>query len=157
MLRTVRSPLTPHAEPAIQEQWKGTLGSARDHGFVCTAALLMLQKPILLSSTTCLVLGLSSFADTTRAATPAKEQQHQLSRSVTSFTLNSIPCTSLWFVGLLSFCECTDGERAHPKEPRKGSWWSPWYWGMGSCLSPATWHCSGLPTLSKQLRGRGCH
>lgn len=45
-----------------------------------TAALLLLQQPILLSSTTCLVLGPSSFADTTRAATPAKilllEQQH---------------------------------------------------------------------------------
>lgn len=116
------------------------------------AALLLLQNLILLSSTTCLVLGPSSFADTTRAATPAKEQQGQLSRSVTSLILSSIPSASLWTMVLLSFCECIDGERAHPKEPREGFWWSPWHWDIGSCLS---WHCSGPLTLSKQLRGRG--
>lgn len=108
-----------------------------------TAALLLLQKPILLSSTTCLVLEPSSFADTTRAATPAKEQQHQLSRSVTSLILSSIPSASLWFMVLLSFCECIDGERAHPKEPREGFCWSPRHWGKISCLSPTSWHCSG--------------
>lgn len=120
-----------------------------------TAALLLLQNLILLSSTTCLVLGPSSLADKTRAATPAKEQQDQLSMCVTSPILSSIPSASLWSMVLLSFCECTDGERVHLKESREGFWWSPWHWGMGSCLSPATWHCSGPLTLSKQLRSRG--
>lgn len=78
-----------------------------------------------------------------------------ISQSVSSLILSSILSASLWSMLLLGFCECTDGERAHPKEPRKGFWWSPWHWVVGSCLSPATWHCSGPLTLSKQLRGRG--
>lgn len=78
-----------------------------------------------------------------------------ISQSVSSLRLSSSPSASLWSVLLLSFRGSTDGERAHPKEPREGFWWSPWHRGIGSCLSPATWHCSGPPTLSKQLRGRG--
>lgn len=78
MMRLVSSPLTPCAEPAMQEQWKGTGQCQRPQLLMLpTAVLLLLQKPILLSSTTCLVLGPSSFVDTTRAATSAKEQQHQ--------------------------------------------------------------------------------
>lgn len=121
MLRLVSSPLTPCAEPAIQEQWKETLGSAIDHSFLCCPLQPSSCYKILLSSTTCLVLGPSSSADTTRAATPAKEQEHQLSRSVTSLILSSIPRASLWSMVLLSFCECTDDKGLIPRKQGKAS------------------------------------
>lgn len=92
MLSLVSSPLTPHAEPAIQEQWEGTL-----------------------------ILGSSSLAGTTRAATPAKEQQDQLSKSVTSLILSSIPSASLWSMVLLSFCDALMEKELIPRNQGKAS------------------------------------